>query len=228
MLPRSTLSLARKRVATKAVDVPVALYSNGISSLSTPADPYITMYQSGPGLQRHPPRDRSNRGRAPPRAEVERVLGAGNKPWSFGQTHGPSSGAGAFNLRLGQLADIRHSVRLLETLKEMKELGLRPNILTYNSAMELFAYKGFEDEAWALVDDMKAQGIMPDIETYKFLLQVRTTSPLFGGTAKILFWHTGCSFCASRSYLVRAQNDGGGRHQAYRGHIRAAYLPISS
>jgi pentatricopeptide repeat protein len=55
--------------------------------------------------------------------------------------------------------------------------------------MELFAHEGFEDEAWALVDDMKAQGIMPDIETYKFLLQVRTTSSLFGGATETLFWH---------------------------------------
>jgi pentatricopeptide repeat protein len=85
------------------------------------------------------------------------------------------------------LADIGHTVRLVETLKEMKGLAHRPTILTYNSAMELFGKKGLEDEAWALVDDMKALGIMPDIETYKFLLQVRTTSPLFGGAAQTLF-----------------------------------------
>ena len=33
MLPRSALSLSRKRVAAQAIDVPVALYSNGIISL---------------------------------------------------------------------------------------------------------------------------------------------------------------------------------------------------
>ncbi|KAH9985816.1 hypothetical protein BJV74DRAFT_846404 [Russula compacta] len=60
---------------------------------------------------------------------------------------------------------------LIETLKEMKQLGLKPDILTYNSAMELLGKRAMEDEAWALVDDMKALGIMPDIETYKFLLQ---------------------------------------------------------
>jgi pentatricopeptide repeat protein len=85
------------------------------------------------------------------------------------------------------LADIGHTLKLVETLKEMKGLGFRPNILTYNSAMELFGKKGLEDEAWALVDDMKAQGIKPDIETYKYLLQVRTTSSLFGGTADFIF-----------------------------------------
>ncbi|KAI9510937.1 hypothetical protein F5148DRAFT_975964 [Russula earlei] len=53
----------------------------------------------------------------------------------------------------------------------MKELRIQPDILTYNSAMELFGRYGMQDEAWALVDDMKALGIMPDIETYKFLLQ---------------------------------------------------------
>ncbi len=30
MLPRSALSLSRKRIAAQAIDVPVALYSNGI------------------------------------------------------------------------------------------------------------------------------------------------------------------------------------------------------
>jgi pentatricopeptide repeat protein len=62
---------------------------------------------------------------------------------------------------------------LVETLKDMKERGLRPDIMTYNSAMELLGKHALEDEAWALVDDMKALGVMPDIETYKFLLEVR-------------------------------------------------------
>ncbi|KAH9963831.1 hypothetical protein BC827DRAFT_1128532 [Russula dissimulans] len=53
----------------------------------------------------------------------------------------------------------------------MKECAIRPDILTYNSAMELFGKHAMEDEAWALMDDMKAAGIMPDTETYKFLLQ---------------------------------------------------------
>jgi pentatricopeptide repeat protein len=146
------------------------------------------MCQTGSGLQQHPrPRDRFTRGRTPAGAEVERVLEARKKPWSFGQNPTPSSGTGAFNLRLGQLADLGHSIRLVETLKEMKGLGIQPNILTYNSAMELFGKKCLEDEAWALVDDMKALGIMPDIETYKFLLQVRMTSPFFFGAAQTLF-----------------------------------------
>ena len=146
------------------------------------------MCQSGLGLQRHPPpRDRSNRGRTPARSEVQRVLGAENKSWSFGQNPGPSSGTGAFNLKLGRFADLGRVLSLVETLKEMKRLGLRPNILTYNLAMELFGKKGLEDEGWALVDDMKAQGIKPDIETYRYLLQVRTTCSLFGSTAETLF-----------------------------------------
>ncbi|KAH9993234.1 hypothetical protein BJV77DRAFT_1060265 [Russula vinacea] len=37
--------------------------------------------------------------------------------------------------------------------------------------MALFGKQGMEEEAWALVDDMRALGIMPDIETYKFLLE---------------------------------------------------------
>jgi pentatricopeptide repeat protein len=148
------------------------------------------MCQPGPlsqRLQRHPPsQDRSKRGPTSARAEVERVFGAGKKPWPFERHPPPSSRAGTFNLRLGQFVDIRHPLKLVETLKEMKELGLKPDILTYNSAMELFGKLGMEDEAWALVDDMKAFGIMPDIETYKFLLQVRTTRSFLGGVTKIL------------------------------------------
>jgi pentatricopeptide repeat protein len=142
----------------------------------------MTICQTGPlsnGLQRHPPRDRSNPGRNAARAGAERVLGARNKPWSFGRHPVPSSGTAAFNLRVGHFADIGRSVRLVETLKEMKELGHRPDILTYNSAMALFGKQGMEEEAWALVDDMRALGIMPDIETYKFLLEVRTTKSFF-------------------------------------------------
>jgi len=70
----------------------------------------------------------------------------------------------------------------------MKERGVRPDILTYNSAMELFAKRAMEDEAWALVDDMKALGILPDIETYKFLLQVRMKSPISMGPSLILYF----------------------------------------
>lgn len=135
------------------------------------------MCKSGPfsqRLQRHPsPQDRSKRhpSRSPTRDEVDgRVTRAKSKPWSFRQH---TSGIAAFNLRLGQSVDIGRSVKVIETLKIMKERGVRPDILTYNSAMELFAKRAMEDEAWALVDDMKALGILPDIETYKFLLKVR-------------------------------------------------------
>ena len=137
------------------------------------------MCQLGPfskRLQRHPPpQDRSKRysDRPPSREEVDQVNGTKSKPWSFRQHNVPLSGVAALNLRLGQSVDIGRSVRLVETLKEMKERGLRPDILTYNSAMELLGKHAMEDEAWALVDDMKALGVMPDIETYKFLLEVR-------------------------------------------------------
>ena len=137
------------------------------------------MCQAGSSSQhsrRHPPfQDRSVRDLTSARAKVERMFGAGKKPWTFGKHPTPSSRTANFNLKLGQFVDTGRPLRVVETLKEMKELGLQPNILTYNTAMELFGKLRMEDEAWALVDDMKAMGIVPDIETYKFLLQVRTT-----------------------------------------------------
>lgn len=140
------------------------------------------MCQAGPLSHPHPPfEDRSERGPTSSNARAEHIFkhvfvaGKSQKPWSFERHSTPSSRAVTFNLKLGQFVDTRHPLKLVETLKEMKELGHKPDILTYNSAMELFGKLNMEDEAWALVDDMKALGIMPDIETYKFLLQVRTS-----------------------------------------------------
>jgi pentatricopeptide repeat protein len=147
-----------------------------------PVHPCITTYRPdslSQRLQRHPPpQDRSKRRNGPSlaRTELDRVFRAKNKPWPLNPHSRPSPGITAFNLRLGQSVDMGHPLKLVETLKEMKECAIRPDILTYNSAMELFGKHAMEDEAWALMDDMKAAGIMPDTETYKFLLQVHLMS----------------------------------------------------
>ena len=107
-----------------------------------------------------------------------RTSGIGKQPWSLRQQPALSTGTAAFNLRLGQLVDIGQSVKLVATLQEMKEYRIPPDILTYNSAMDLFGKHALEDEAWALIDDMKALGISPDIETFMFLLQVRLTNSI--------------------------------------------------
>ena len=56
------------------------------------------------------------------------------------------------------------SFKFVTTLKETREYGHPPDILTYNSAMELFGNHDLEDEAWALIDDLKGLGVSPDIE----------------------------------------------------------------
>lgn len=151
----------------------------------------MTVCQSGPLSQRlkrrPPPQDRSKRHptHSPTKYEAGWTTGAKHKPWSFRQH---TSGIAAFNLRLGQSVDIGRYVKVIETLKAMKERGVRPDILTYNSAMELFAKRAMEDEAWALVDDMKALGILPDVETYKFLLRVRMKSPISMGPSLMLYF----------------------------------------
>ncbi|KAH9165468.1 hypothetical protein EDB89DRAFT_2009586 [Lactarius sanguifluus] len=162
---RTALALTRKRVANQAADAQVALYSNGTFSQR---------------LQRHPPpQDRSQRYASgfPERAESMRASGIRKKPWSLRQPPASSTGTAAFNLRLGQFVDIGHSTKLVTTLKEMKESRLRPDILTYNTAMELFGKHAMDEEAWALIDDMKALGISPDIETFRFLLQAVRYAP---------------------------------------------------
>ncbi|KAH8994719.1 hypothetical protein EDB86DRAFT_1240832 [Lactarius hatsudake] len=162
---RTALTLTRKRVVNQAVDAPVALYSNGTFSQR---------------LQRHaPPQDRSQHyaSGSSARAENVRFSRIRKQPWSLRQPPASSTGTAAFNLRLGQFVDIGHSTKLITTLKEMKESGLRPDILTYNSAMELFGKHAMDEEAWALIDDMKALGISPDIETFKLLLQAVRYAP---------------------------------------------------
>jgi pentatricopeptide repeat protein len=127
-------------------------------------------------LRHRPPQDRSKlRAGRSPAAERTSGVNVRSQPRSFKQLPTPSLGTAAFNLRLGQFVDLGQSLKLLATLKEMKDLGLQPNLLTYNSAVELFGMQGMPDEAWALVDDMKASGITPDVETYRFLLQVHPT-----------------------------------------------------
>ena len=108
------------------------------------------------------------------RDKVDRLFGAGKNQWVFDRRPAPSSKTTTFNMKLGKSVDGGNLLELVEALKEMKELEVKPDILTYNTAMELFGRLGMEGEAWALVDDMKALGIMPDVETYKFLLHVRT------------------------------------------------------
>ncbi|KAH9062448.1 hypothetical protein EDB87DRAFT_1787713 [Lactarius vividus] len=162
---RTALALTRKRVANQRVDAPVTLYSN------------MTFSQR---MRRHiSPQDRSQpyASGSLPTAENGRSSGIRKRPWSLRQPPASSTGTAAFNLRLGQFVDIRHSTKLVTTLKEMKESGVRPDILTYNTAMELFGKYAMEDEAWALIDDMKALGISPDVETFRFLLQAVRYAP---------------------------------------------------
>ena len=91
-----------------------------------------------------------------------RISGIRKQPWSLRQPLASSTGTAA--LRLRQFVDIGQSVKLVTTLKETKECRRPPDILTYNSAMELFGKHALEDEAWALIDDLKVLGVSPDIE----------------------------------------------------------------
>src|SRR6266404_2500517 len=200
--------------------------------------PWLSLYQLNyhqlaslaQRLQRHTPQDHSQRhaSRSPIGNEKVRTSGIRNQPWSVRQPPTSSTRTAQFNQRLGQSADHGRAVELVQTLKEMKDLKLKPDILTYNSAMELFGRHAMEDEAWALIEDMKALRILPDMQTFKFLLQVRLISSVSLKTSlESYFQCTGCPSRTTRSYLVRAEIDEGSWHRARRVELCFTHSEIS-
>lgn len=47
-----------------------------------------------------------------------------------------------------------------------------PTIDTYNSVLSAFAEHGLLEEVWALLSDMEASGLKPQVEAYNQLLHV--------------------------------------------------------
>jgi pentatricopeptide repeat protein len=61
--------------------------------------------------------------------------------------------------------------------KEMKEQGVKPNLLMYNDILKLAAKDGFYTVVEGIMDDMLAMGIQPDRQSYHHLLYVRQVFP---------------------------------------------------
>ncbi len=55
---------------------------------------------------------------------------------------------------------------------EMKEGGVKPNIVTYDQLLMMCAKNNATTEAWAIFEDMLCMGIRPQRETFHHLLLV--------------------------------------------------------
>jgi hypothetical protein len=76
----------------------------------------------------------------------------------------------------------------MRACKDMKEQGVKPNLLIYNDILKVAAKDGFYTVIEGIMDDMLATGIQPDRQSYHHLLYVRhiSLSLLFCKTIEIL------------------------------------------
>ncbi|KAF9446394.1 hypothetical protein P691DRAFT_794495 [Macrolepiota fuliginosa MF-IS2] len=64
----------------------------------------------------------------------------------------------------------RRLVPCLASAAEMKQKGVMPNLVIYNSMLEAAAEDGFWLDAWAILDDMLLMGVKPNAMSFNHLL----------------------------------------------------------
>lgn len=59
----------------------------------------------------------------------------------------------------------------------MKKNGFAPDIQTYNSLLHILAHPQYSRplEAWAVLDDMLAVGVAPNVMTFNHLIKVEVS-----------------------------------------------------
>lgn len=63
-------------------------------------------------------------------------------------------------------------VAALEAAKKLKKEGVQPSRDVYNGLLRSLGGGGYFEEAWAVLQDMKAMGVKPNNSTYTSLLHV--------------------------------------------------------
>ena len=69
----------------------------------------------------------------------------------------------------------RRLIPTLRLVRDMKADGVKPSLAVYNALLTCIAQEGLPLEAWAVVDDMTAMGILPDRSSYHHILHVSQT-----------------------------------------------------
>ena len=85
------------------------------------------------------------------------------------------------------MADERTASELFE---EMKDKGVRPNVHTYNSLMNVFCNAPF-GVLEQMFHDMQYKGILPNLRTYNTMMKVRDRQPLSFCKKLLARWLTG-------------------------------------
>ena len=62
---------------------------------------------------------------------------------------------------------------------EMRSLGVKPDIFTYNILINACSHKKSVSTAFELVEMMQKEGVSPDLITYNSLIKVCSNSYLF-------------------------------------------------
>ncbi|KAI6157784.1 hypothetical protein BKA82DRAFT_4061395 [Pisolithus tinctorius] len=104
------------------------------------------------------------------------------RPWAF---HQDSTFRGSVSqLARCQYEAISHAkgtrrlIPCLRLVREMKRERVKPDLTIYNSLLACIAEEGLPLEAWAVIDDMIAVGILPDRQSYHHVLHASRWSPL--------------------------------------------------
>jgi pentatricopeptide repeat protein len=77
-----------------------------------------------------------------------------------------------YNREIAKAVTTNDFTGMMSAVHRMKADGITPNVVTYESILEMFARHGLLQEAWALFSDMEALDIVPRIQTYNLLLAV--------------------------------------------------------
>lgn len=83
-----------------------------------------------------------------------------------------------FNMELGQLVQQKKALEVFNMAARMKEQGVKPNQSTYELLLEACKDAALVEQAFAVFEDMMANGIMPQRSTFHHLIQTVRYLPL--------------------------------------------------
>ncbi|KAJ7783073.1 hypothetical protein B0H16DRAFT_1495224 [Mycena metata] len=67
---------------------------------------------------------------------------------------------------------------LLCLAAEMKQKGIAPTLLTYNTLLRAFAPGGFAPASLAILEDMLSMDVPPDVKSFNYIIEAHRTEPI--------------------------------------------------